>query len=193
MALLDLLYIYDATIDFADQRRDASFTIAHTGGLIDLVKRLRELVNNGVSFRRCVVTTHGFPGKIVLGSGGRNGDVVDAWGLNKRCVGQELHRLFPLPNSRLYFNGCQVGAEPGGKEFVTTAAQIFLRLWGGTAFAMTSNGYSFPIWFIHNGHVVHFSGGIVSTTVGPCGVVIPDPPIVWPEPPNHRDNVGNKI
>jgi hypothetical protein len=188
MPLLDLLYIYDATIDFAEDRGDASLTIAHKGDIVALAKRLSELVDKGASFRRCVFTTHGTPGKILF-----HGDEVDAWGMNKRCGGQGLERLFPLPGSRLYFNGCEVGAEPGGKKFVTAAAQIFLRTAGGTAFAMTSNGHPFPLPFIHQGHVVHFGGGIVSTTVGPGGKEIPEPPVVWEDPPNHRDNVGNKI
>ena len=47
MKLLDLLYIYDATIDFAEDRDDASLTIAHTGNLVDLVNKLTGLVSEG--------------------------------------------------------------------------------------------------------------------------------------------------
>ena len=190
MPLLDLLYIYDATISFAEDRNDASMTIAHTSGIVDLATRLRELVDKGTTFRRCVVTTHGYAGHIQWG--GKN-EWVDAWGLDKRCARQSLHLLFPFPDSRLYFNGCEVGAEPGGKEFITAAAKIFLRNLGGTAFAMTSNGHPFPLPFWGKGHVVHYGGGIVSTRVGPGGIVIPDTPLQWKDPPNHRDNVGNKV
>ncbi len=193
MKLLDLLYIYDATIDFAEDRDDASLTIAHTGNLVDLVNKLTGLVSEGTFFRRGVVTTHGYPGNIILNSGGKIGDLIDASGIRKRCEGRNLHRLFLYPGARLYFNGCEVGAEPGGKEFLTTAAQIFLCGLGGTAFAMTSNGHPFPLPFINSGHVVHFGGGVVSTTVEAGGSVVPEAPIDWPDPPGGRDNVGNKI
>lgn len=91
-------------------------TIAHKGNFVALVEKLRDLANNGFAFRRCVITTHGYPGRIKFGSDG-----VSAGGLRNRCAGQGLDRLFLFPNSRLYFNGCGVGAEPGGKEFVTAA------------------------------------------------------------------------
>jgi len=188
MGVLDLLYIYDATIDFAENREDADYTIAHKGNLVQLVEKLRDLVAKGISFRRAVVTCHGQPGMIIL-----HDDMISAWGLTKRCANQGLERLFPVEGARLSFNGCEVRAEPGGKEFVTTAAQIFLRSRGGTAFAMTSNGDPFPLPLIHSGHVVHFGGGIVSASVAAGGTVIPEPPLVWPDPPNGRDNVGNKI
>jgi hypothetical protein len=190
MPNLDLLYIYDATIDFAEERDDASMTIAHKGDIVALAKILRDLVDKGNAFRRCVFTTHGAPGNILF-----NGDQVDAGGLTKRCAGQNLHLLFPHPASRLYFNGCEVGAEPGGKKFVTTAAQIFLRAAGGEAFAMTSNGHPYPLPWFHKGHVMHIGGGVVSTQVGPGGTVIPDPPPVVQTGYGRfqRDNVGNKI
>src|SRR4051794_10748965 len=142
----NLLFIYDDTIDFAEERGDADVTIAHKGNLVSLVARLRELVDKRKTFQRAVVTTHGYPGHIFLGK-----DDIDAWGLRKRCADQGLHALFPTADARLYFNGCEVGAEPGGLEFVTTAAQIFLRSLGGTAFAMTSNGHLMPIPFWHKG------------------------------------------
>ena len=52
MPLLDLLYISDATISFAEDRNDASMTIAHKSGIVDLATRLRELVGKGTTFRR---------------------------------------------------------------------------------------------------------------------------------------------
>lgn len=188
MPILDLLYIYDATIDFAEERDDASMIIAHKGDIVALAKRLSEIVASGTGFRRCVFTSHGYPGHILL-----NGDAVDAGGLRRRCSGLGLHKLFPWPGASLYFNGCEVGAEPGGKAFVTAAAQVFLQSVGGTAMAMTSNGHPFPLPYIHKGHVVHFGGGIVSTTVGPTGIIMPEPEFKWEDPPNHRDNIGNKI
>jgi len=190
MPFLDLLYIYDATIDWAEERSDADITIAHKGTFKELVEKLLGLVDNGFCFRRGVITTHGYPGYLEFAEK----DTVNAAGLTTRCAGRGLHLLFPMQGSRLYFNGCEVGAEPGGRDFVTTAAKIFLRTSGGTAYAMTSNGYRSLLHFIYPGHVFHYGGSVISTRVGPGGVVIPDGALYhWDDPPSYRDHIGNKF
>jgi len=188
MSSLDLLYVYDATIEYIEEREDADWIVKSYGRIDALAKQLQDLADSGKTFKRCIITTHGIPGHLKL-----HGDYVDGWGLMKNCADKGLHRLFPTA-SRLSFNGCEVAAEPGGMDFLTAAAQIFLKTAGGTISAWNSNGYLFPLPWIHKGHIVHYSGGTIELTIGPGGVIIPQPEMdLMADPPDHRYNVGNRI
>jgi len=164
MPFLDMLYVYDANIDYAGDRDDADFTIGHKGPPHQLPPKLRRLVDEGYIFRRMVVTCHGYPGAIKFGT-----DTLYPSNLINLFANQGFEKLFMFPGSRIMFNGCEVAAEPGGVAFLLTAAKIFLRLGGGTASGSTSDGHQFPIPWVHEGHLVHFSGGVVSVTVAPGG------------------------
>ena len=161
MQFLDLLYIYDANINYAGPRDDADFTIAHKGTKAQLATKLRRLVSEGYAFRRMLVTTHGQPGSIKIG-----GDWIDPDDWETRFGHQGLERLFLFPGSVLMFNGCEVGREPGGGAFLLAAAKVFLRLGGGTASGHTTNGHQN---YINPGHVLHWSGAVVSVNVAPGG------------------------
>jgi hypothetical protein len=194
--MLDMLHVYDATVSELHERRDADHVIRLKGGGFDLSQALKKLVDQGYTFKRAVITSHGKPGKIEL-----DRNHIDAERLRELFANKGYEALFPK-RARIYFNGCNVGEEPGGLAFMTAAAQIFLRRAGGTAFGMTSAGVFvdgllgalvLPLGVVSLGHVVHLGGKIVSVTVGPGGSIVPEAPVVWPDPPNHRDNVGSKI
>jgi hypothetical protein len=164
MPFLDLLYVYDARIDFTGPRNEADFTIAHKGSGSQLVTKLRRLIDEKYVFRRMIVTTHGYPGAIKIGF-----DTIYANDLKTHFANQGLERLFLTPGGHLLFNGCQVAAEPGGGAFLLTAAQIFFRLSGGTASGWTSNGHQN---YIIPSHVQHWAGAVVSVNVAPGGIYI---------------------
>lgn len=195
MALHDLLFIYDATADFAPlSRDDADVTIAHTGNWSDLVADLKSRADDGHVFKRCVFTTHGAPGSIFLGDGTAKekppkfkAGSVGASGFTKHAD-KGLCRLFPFPNARLFFNGCEVGAEPGGREFLYAAASTWLKLSGGSAFAFTNNGYN----LFGSAHVLHSFGTLVTATVGPGGQTVQPTPVVWPDDPRGGRLVGGQ-
>jgi hypothetical protein len=83
-------------------------------------------------------------------------------------VNLNYQNLCPV-STRLYFNGCNVAAEPGGHEFLRAMAQAFLRNAGGSVFAHTSVGFGFPEI---GGHTIHFWGDTVTLYIARGGRVI---------------------
>jgi hypothetical protein len=171
---MDLLHIYDPTA--AIERTDADLELAVKGAYL-LSEELDKLLVMELTFKRVVITCHGSPGLIRF-----DGNDCAVEQLKTYFANKQHYRLFPLP-TRMYFNGCQVGAEEKGWQFLETAGKIFLRQAGGTVFAHTTDGYLANAWGIFTslgmyagsyGHVVHDSDDDKTryVTIGPGGAVI---------------------
>ena len=71
-------------------------------------------------------------------------------------------------SARIYFNGCNVGADPGGWDYLAAVAEVFLTPGGGQIFAQTSAGFANPI----NGHTVHLWGSTRTIYVDSKGKIL---------------------
>jgi len=134
---MGLLNIYDGDDVWlaraADEARDAEYAIAVKGGTGGFVRALDDLVKQGKTFDRAVISTHGGEGRILF-----SGERIFAadW---KKLAGRGYERIFPL-GARIYFPGCNIAVGEAGWDFLAEAGKLFLRLGGGLVFAHDTKG-----------------------------------------------------
>ena len=133
---------------------------------ISLRDRMVSLLSQGKRFNSIVFTTHGAPGLIKL-----DDDIVDARTIQNVFANHGLERLL-LPGSRVYFAGCNVADKEAGWNFLETAARVFFKGSGGTAFGWTSYGFSAErtLGLIKN--IVHVWGRTRFVMMSPDGVTL---------------------
>ena len=169
---MPLLHIYDGDdprIVATARARTVPGTrhiLAVTGNGSNLLTGLNALVTGRNSFERILFETHGCPGNIFFGIFNINA----SWVLTNMS-NHNYQNLCPVA-TRLYFNGCNVGAEPGGRAFLKAMAQVFLKNTGGSVFAHTSIGWEIPLYSSITGHAVHIGGSTITLYVGTGGRVI---------------------
>jgi hypothetical protein len=163
-----LLHIYDADesvfVNAARDRRSEEAGIqdlAVSNNGANFISGLDGLVTARRTFNRILFTTHGCPGNIWFG----NAHVDANWVLTN-MVNRNYQSLCPV-STRVYFNGCNVAAEPGGRAFLAAMAQAFLRNAGGEVFAHTSLGFAFR-W---GSHSFHLWGDVVTLYIARGGRV----------------------
>ena len=193
MPLRNLLYIYDnsdrvdrSQADGQFSQKDDVYTVS-VGSTQELVNALDKCISDKLTFTHALFQTHGSPGYIYFGD-----EKIYAGNLAK-LPSKNYQRLFPL-YAVIYFDGCNVAAGDEGYKFLLQAGKVFLLNHGGKTLGWTNLEVGIPGWFpISGGHTVHPFGSIKSIEFGPGGIVVPEAPIVWPEPAHGRDNVGTKI
>ncbi len=132
-----------------EQQKD-SYTIDVDAGVAYLRGRLRSLVRADYIFDDVVFTTHGNEGMIFFGN------EVIRWSdwYSSEWYGVGFDRLFPGPNTKIYFAGCNVGAGTNGWKFLEASVRTLCRSSGGVSIGWTSLGFS---WF-PSGHAKHLWG-----------------------------------
>jgi hypothetical protein len=147
---------YTIDIDFSGANEQGS----DYPGVAYLAGRLAGLVQDGVTFRKCIVTTHGAPGVIKFGT-----DELTTYGLYTNFYSRGFHRLFPSADATVYFAGCQVAVGTSGWKFLAAAARCLMRGAGGSAVGWTSNGWKIPF----RNAPVHLSGDVRMVLVSAGG------------------------
>ncbi len=189
--MLQKLYIYDSSTEEDREQADRRFDDDEVWKVgvpskEALLAELDQLLKKGVMFNRVLFQTHGASGNIEF-----NGRTIWDSTLKRDFAGRNYHKLFPF-YTRIYFDGCNVAADPFGTQLLDAAGEVFLRLGGGEVFGWTSYGYgiTWRIPFI-GGHTIHFSGGVRKVFFGRGGVKLPPPPA--PKEPKERMERGFKI
>ena len=78
--------------------------------------------------------------------------------------------------TKIYFDGCSVGADDEGTEFLLAVGGTLLRSGGGVVSGYTSPGYGLNGWApFYAGHTIHVSGSLKVLYFGPGGRLV-DPP-----------------
>jgi hypothetical protein len=139
---------------------DDSYPINVDEGHAQLRGEMSSLISNHIRFRNCVFTTHGSPGMIWFGDQWLSTEV---W--YGQFYGRGYDRLFPFPNTHLYFAGCNVAEGQEGWKFLEAAARSLLQTAGGSAVGWTSLGFG----SFFSGHVRHFWGDTRQVMVLPGG------------------------
>ena len=150
---------YSINVDFSGADEHS----AYYPGVAYLAGRMFSLVEQGVTFRKCVFTTHGSSGTVKFGT-----DELTAYGWYSQFYNRAFHRLFPGPDAEVYFAGCEVAAGSRGWKFLEAAARSLVRGAGGWAVGWTSNGYKLPF----KAEPVRFSGDIRQVYVFPGGEIL---------------------
>lgn len=137
----DLLSITDTST------RDMRFTLRDVGkndlalnidyGHAQLRGEMLSLIEQGAQFKRCLFSTHGNSGFIVFGR-----EWIDTVTWYQEFYPRAFDRLFPFPNTKLLFNGCNIADGTEGWKFLEAAARSLLRIGGGTAIGWTSKGFA---------------------------------------------------
>jgi len=163
----DLLSINDASSrqmrSLSREETNDSYTINIDEGHAQLRGEMSRLIQQGFRFRNCIFTTHGNEGAIFFG---------DTWITYNIWYTQFYHRgydrLFPFPNTKLYFAGCRVAGGPMGWKFLEAAARCLVPSAGGVAMGWTSLGFGSPV----SGHVRHLWGDTRQVMVLPGGEIL---------------------
>ena len=185
MPYANLLHVYDA--DDSLIRNTAPHRSAHesdmkelpvSGGVKGLRRELDALVQGKWTFARAIFSTHGNSGYIFFGNEKGNKG-INAGVLENQFKHRGYERLFPVPQTRMYFGGCNVAEGTEGWMFLGTAASIFFKSMGGVAFGQTSKGFamhpitmfaSSPLVFAYTrGKILHPWGESKYVVVGPGG------------------------
>jgi len=144
MVTVNLLHIYDS--DDTLMRQTAPFQSWHEsdikqvgvrGGVKGLRRELDKLLYYGWTFGKIVFQTHGSSGGISFAQERLNRDR-----LLSEFDNRGYEKLFPMVQTRMYFNGCNVADGDRGWSFLETAASIFLKTMGGVSFGHTSVGFA---------------------------------------------------
>ena len=176
---IDLLYIYDADMDWATRssnRHDADMVVGIKGGIKGLKDTFEKFLSDGLTFRRVTFETHGNEGAIFFGDEKYNRQ-IDAKVLKSSFTGYDA--LFP-EYAKLMFSGCNVADGAAGWPFLETAAQVFLTRSGGKTAGWTSVGFAWGANLpgilggviydhIYAGHVWHPWGDLHTVWMGPGG------------------------
>ena len=145
---------------FKRESSDDSYSMHLENGLIEMKRRMRELIEDGVTFRNCIVTGHGSSGHVKVCS-----DSITRRVWYDHFYRKGFDRLFPGSNGRLYFAGCNVAEDPHGWAFLAAAARSLMSNGGGSAFGWTSLGFGSLI----SGHERHFWGDTKAVMVSAGG------------------------
>jgi hypothetical protein len=154
-----------------------------------LMRHLDWCVNQRMTFERGLFQTHGAPGNLIFGT-----EMLDSYHLTtadtENFSRKNYHLLFP-ERAVVYFDGCNVGANESGTDFLVNFGTVFLRNKGGITMAFTNPGYGMEGWVpIFGGHTLHFFGTLKEIYFTAGGLVVPEP--VIPDP-QGKPNVGMKI
>jgi hypothetical protein len=175
------LFIYDSVDD--DNREQAEGRFDHDDDIFfvpcasgdQLRDALDRLVPNPAArFNRVLVQTHGGPGRIKVGT-----EHLFWTYFGSYLKGRGYEALFPT-YTKIYFDGCNVGADDDGTDFLLAVGSTLLLRGGGVVAAFTNPGYGFDGWapFV-GGHTLHyrspFSNSLKEAYFGPGGHLI-DPP-----------------
>jgi hypothetical protein len=169
-----LLHIYDASNygirATAWARRHESLLAAAMiyplpieGGWLGLRSALDDLVSKEEKFSRVLFETHGNVGEIFFDDDSVNTDL-----LTRKFTGRGYEKIFPLPLTRMYFNGCYIADQESGWVFLETAGKIFLH-YGGNVFAQTGAGRHLLGWTTLTGHIIHFGSTTCHVIIAPGG------------------------
>jgi hypothetical protein len=144
--------------------------VSVTGGASNLIAALDNLLSSRrpTSFNRIVFVTHASPGRIFFGN-----QSIDANWVTTNMRNRQYEKICPT-RSRIYFTGCRVAAGPIGRTLFQSIARIFLKSAGGEIFGHTSDGWTVPFYSWATGHVVHFSGDLVTLYFGHGGRFLGD-------------------
>jgi hypothetical protein len=177
--MLKKLYCYDFTSeedrDQAALRFRSGDQTIRTMGIMSpdhLVAFFAQLLAESATFDRVLIQTHGSSGCIKF----NDLSIFDTF-LKSKFAGKNFHRLFPA-YTRIYFDGCNVAADPFGWDFLEAVGSIFLRLSGGEVFGHTDPGYgiTFDLPFIGGnpigGHTIHGSQTLRTVYFGPGGIKV---------------------
>ena len=177
----NLVHIYDAddwitrqTAVIYNFRESDVKPVGVRGGIQGLLRELDTLLKQKWVFTRVVFSTHGNAGHIHF-----KGEPIGVHTLTKEFAHRGYERLFPVVQTRMYFNGCNVADGDKGWNFLEKAAYIFLKTMGGVAFGDTSKGFAMhpiimpfmPPWLypMVAGKVIHPWGDTRYVFVGPGG------------------------
>jgi hypothetical protein len=160
---MGLLHIYDNSDWFVRQTANArsgsrtKLPVAGTAtGLVDALDTVK-----GRFFSAILFETHGAPGKIFMGD---YAYTASWW----RAVKTRGYGSIAATDVRIYFNGCNVAADPGGWDFLTAVAEVFCTPGGGQVFGQTSSGFGNPI----SGHTVHLWGSTRTLFLDSAGRIL---------------------
>jgi hypothetical protein len=157
---IDVVSSLRSRMFFKREESSNSYSLHLNNGLSELKSRMKQLIQDGVCFHNCIFTGHGNSGVISLGP---NRITRKVW--YEHFYPYDYHRLFPFPNARIYFGGCNVAEDPHGWAFLAAAARSLCRGAGGSAFGWTSVGFGSPI----SGHERHLWGDTKSVMVSQGG------------------------
>jgi hypothetical protein len=169
------LFIYDTADE--DNREQAEERFGEdewvvplpAGSKDELTAGLERLIKQQQTFDRVLIQTHGVPGQVDFGND-RLGWVY----FSSVLPWMKATSLFPY-YTRIYFDGCDVGADNEGTRFIKEVGSGLLRMAGGEVFAWTSPGYAYSGWWVPGfvkGHTLHWNGDIKRATFGPGGRLI---------------------
>ena len=120
---------------FLGEGNEDTYTVKVDRGIVELMSKLRWMLDEGMTFQNAVFRTHGCSGAIWFGE-----DYINAekwYTLFHYC---RYERLFPFKDGKLYFEGCNVAEGAEGWRFLEAAARSLRS--GGVAIGWTSLGYS---------------------------------------------------
>jgi hypothetical protein len=133
-----------------------------------MIAALTRFVNEGTTFDRALLQSHGDTGTMWLGN-----DAIHSWDFAKMGIEHPdfFDRLFNA-DAWVYFDGCDVADGESGEKFLRAAGKLFLKRKGGRVTGWTSGGLGIPGWvpFI-GGHTVHPAGNLVTVRFGPGDTV----------------------
>ena len=138
-------------------------------------RQLDWCVRQKMTFESALFQTHGMPGNIRFGDSYIGANNVDDPQARFSLSSRGYHSLFP-DRGKIYFDGCNVGADDSGTNFLTNFGQVFLKNRGGVTMAYTNPGYGMEGWVpIIGGHTLHFFGSLKEIYFAPGGIVVPGP------------------
>jgi len=136
----------------ARARQNGAYTIDVDVGIDYLRGRLRTLVSDGYTFENVIFHTHGNSGMIFFGD-----EVLRWWDwYSPDWFDVGFNKLFPGPNTKIYFTGCDVADRTEGWKFLEASVRSLCRYGDGRAIGWTSLGFVNPF----GGHVKHLWGSI---------------------------------
>jgi len=167
------LFIYDTGDD--DNREqaenrfdDGEVTLLPCSTKEELIVGLDRLLAKGCMFNRVLVQTHGKPGRLFFyANDKRKSDEDRKHVICDTFFSSEIRKkgydaLFPIFTT-IYFDGCNVGADTDGTEFLQAVGGTLLRRAGGQTWAWTNSGWAIPNavpWI--GAHTFHWPGVIDS-------------------------------
>jgi hypothetical protein len=159
-----LLHIFDANDESIRQTAEKRGVLTRepVTSVAGMVGALDKIRMSGTRFDRCLFETHGTPGSIWFGEEALTSEYIE-----KYLTTRYWDQIFQ-PNSRIYFNGCNVAEGQDGSRFLRAAASSFIKSFGGTVFGQTSLGFPNPF----NGHVIHLWGDTKTLYVEPGGRIV---------------------
>ncbi len=133
----------------------------------ELTAGLDRLLAEGRKFDRVLFQTHGDAGSIKFGE-----DWLDQSYFSASLPSRGIHDLFPF-YTRIYFDGCEVGADDAGTDFVMAVGNGLLKNAGGEVLTWTSPGYAFSKFWLPpgtpGGRTYHFWGSVKRAYFGVGG------------------------